>query len=117
MFAKASVGNMHQRLEIRGTSSFIDPTGRSGGLFVAQGVPTAPGGGRGASFGGLLANASNIGTFVKDRFSVIPESARDVRNTASIKSGKKNMMPHRPMTPDDASATPTRAFGWSPGNG
>ncbi len=70
--AKISVGNMHQRLEIFGGSAFYDPTGVSGAQVINALVPGV-GGGRGASYGGVLASGANIGTFDSDRFSFLPE--------------------------------------------
>lgn len=69
--AKASVGNMHQRVEIGGASTFTDTLRQSGnptGFGFASGV-----GGSGGAVGGVLANPGNIGTFVNDRFTYIPE--------------------------------------------
>jgi hypothetical protein len=54
---KLGIGNMHQVLEIEGATTFANPnTGRAG-----------------SSYGGLFANASNIGRFNNDEFAVIPE--------------------------------------------
>lgn len=74
-FSKISIGNMHERLEIFGGGSFFDPSGRSGSAFFNQPqfVQPVDGRTRGATFGGVLANNGNIGTFVQDRFSYIPE--------------------------------------------
>jgi hypothetical protein len=80
-FTKVAVGNMHERLEIFGGGAFFDPTGRSGSSFspVFQGTNILTNGrGAGAAYGGVLANPSNIGTFVQDRFSVIPEFGGNV---------------------------------------
>lgn len=77
--AKIAIGNMHERIEITGYSSFFDPTGRSGTRAgTLGGFNLGVGGGAGAAVGGVLANPSNIGTFVKDRFSYIPEGSFDV---------------------------------------
>jgi hypothetical protein len=68
---RTSVGNMHERMEIMGASTFIDPLSQSGnptGFGFASGV-----GGNGGSVGGVLANPGNIGTYVRDRFTYIPE--------------------------------------------
>ncbi|QEG27419.1 hypothetical protein GobsT_21750 [Gemmata obscuriglobus] len=65
-FAKVSLGNMHQRLEISGGTSFFDPGSRAG--TVVTRLPQI-----GSAVGGVLANASNIGRYNDDRFSVIPE--------------------------------------------
>ena len=60
--AKFGVGNMHQMLQIQGTTSFINPqTGNSG-----------------AAYGGLYANSSNIGKFDNDEFAVIPDISLNV---------------------------------------
>jgi hypothetical protein len=54
---KLGLGNMHQVLDIQGTTSFANPlTGRAG-----------------SAFGGLYANATNIGRYDNDEFAVIPE--------------------------------------------
>lgn len=54
---KIGIGNMHQTLNISGVTSFANPrTDRVG-----------------ASYGGLYANASNIGKFNNDEFAIIPE--------------------------------------------
>ncbi|MFO0823466.1 MAG: BBP7 family outer membrane beta-barrel protein [Gemmataceae bacterium] len=54
---KIAVGSMHETLRIRGVTSFNNSeTGRAG-----------------YAFGGLYANASNIGTFTNDEFCVIPD--------------------------------------------
>jgi hypothetical protein len=82
-FAKVAIGNMHQRVEITGGGAFVDTTNRSGSS--ATNIPAlnnlilnAAVGGNGSAVGGLLANASNIGTFVHDRFSYIPEVGGNV---------------------------------------
>lgn len=76
---KLGFGNMHERVEIFGGSSFVDPTGRSG---TTPGVLSAfnlgVGGGTGSAFGGVLANSGNIGTFIRDRFTVIPEISGNI---------------------------------------
>ncbi|HUG92708.1 MAG TPA: BBP7 family outer membrane beta-barrel protein [Planctomycetaceae bacterium] len=54
--AKLALGNSHQEVRIRGTTVFTNP----GGPSVAQ-----P--------GGLLALPTNIGTYSRDRFAVVPE--------------------------------------------
>jgi hypothetical protein len=54
---KFAIGDMHERIEVTGQSGFNNPTtGRVG-----------------TAFGGLFANASNIGTFNHDEFAVMPE--------------------------------------------
>ncbi|MCS7023054.1 MAG: BBP7 family outer membrane beta-barrel protein, partial [Gemmataceae bacterium] len=54
---KVGIGNMHQTLDIYGHTAFANiATGQTGG-----------------SYGGLLANASNIGRYNNDEFAVIPE--------------------------------------------
>ena len=55
---KLAFGLMHQRLEIAGGSGFNDPTRGSVGT----------------AYGGLFANASNIGNYNNDEFVVIPEA-------------------------------------------
>lgn len=73
-FGKIAIGSMHERVEISGMGSFFDSTGGSGGTIGNLAVfNSGTGGGRGAAYGGVLANASNIGTFIHDRFSYIPE--------------------------------------------
>jgi hypothetical protein len=73
-FGKIALGEMHERIEINGISSFFDPTGGSGGTSGNLAVfNSGTGGGRGAAYGGVLANAGNIGTYVHDRFTWIPE--------------------------------------------
>jgi hypothetical protein len=60
--AKFGVGNMHQMLQIQGTTSFVNPqTGNSG-----------------AAYGGLYANSSNIGKYDNDEFAVIPDISVNV---------------------------------------
>ncbi len=73
-FAKVAVGNMHERVVINGGGAFFDPTGRSGTtLGTLGGFASGVGGGNGATYGGVLANASNLGTFIHDRFTYVPE--------------------------------------------
>jgi hypothetical protein len=55
--AKIGLGNMHQVLEIQGSTAFANP---------ATGLA-------GSSYGGLFANSTNIGSFNNDEFAVIPE--------------------------------------------
>lgn len=57
MSSKFAIGNMHQRIEITGASGFNNPT--TGQV--------------GTAYGGLLANARNIGTYNHDEFAIIPE--------------------------------------------
>jgi hypothetical protein len=59
---RVGLGNMHQVLEIRGATAFANPI-----TNVA-----------GSAYGGLYANASNIGTVTHDTFGVIPEVSSDV---------------------------------------
>jgi hypothetical protein len=61
--AKVAIGDMNQRLEIQGASGYADLT-----RPVNNGMPNA-----GSAFGGLYANASNIGRYQHDEFTVIPE--------------------------------------------
>ncbi|MBP3959928.1 BBP7 family outer membrane beta-barrel protein [Gemmata sp. G18] len=70
--AKVSIGNLHQRLDIFGGSSFVDFTGVSGSQ-INNTVARGTGGGAGGAYGGVLANASNIGTYTDDRFTYMPE--------------------------------------------
>ena len=78
-YAKVGIGEMHERMEIFGGSSFYDPTGRSGVTTTNQSVfNSATGGGAGAAVGGVLANSGNIGTFVHDRFTVIPQAGTNI---------------------------------------
>ena len=65
-FVKVSLGNMHQRLEVSGSTSFAD-AGSTFGTLVTR-PPQV-----GSSVGGVLANASNIGRYNDDRFSAITE--------------------------------------------
>jgi hypothetical protein len=55
---KLAIGHMHQRLDIDGSTVAVDPVSGASGAF----------------FGGLLANASNIGSYNHDEFAVIPEA-------------------------------------------
>ena len=74
VFGKISVGELHERVQINGGGSFFDPTGGSGGTIGNLAVfNSGTGGGVGAAYGGVLANAGNIGTYVHDRFTWIPE--------------------------------------------
>jgi hypothetical protein len=78
-FGKIAIGAMHERIEINGMGSFFDPTGGSGGTVGNLAVfNTGTGGGIGGAYGGVLANASNIGTYIHDRFSWIPEVGGNV---------------------------------------
>lgn len=75
-FAKVSLGNLNERLEVFGASTLSDPSGRSGSAVFFPGNQFAPGvTGRtfGSTFGGLLAANGQIGTFDRNRFSAIPE--------------------------------------------
>jgi hypothetical protein len=73
-FFKVGIGNMHQRVNVFGGGAFVDATGRSGTTFgTLGGFASGVGGGNGAAYGGVLANASNIGTFVNDTFTYVPE--------------------------------------------
>ncbi|HEY1192241.1 MAG TPA: BBP7 family outer membrane beta-barrel protein [Gemmata sp.] len=65
-FAKVSLGNLHQRLEVTGVTSFFDPGTRVGNVTIRQPLV-------GSAVGGVLANASNIGSYNDDRFTAIPE--------------------------------------------
>ncbi|MBN9119571.1 MAG: BBP7 family outer membrane beta-barrel protein, partial [Planctomycetes bacterium] len=69
--AKIAAGYLNERVEISGNTTFVDPTSRSG-TPSTFGFPSGVGG-NGGSVGGVLANPSNIGTFVHDRFTYIPE--------------------------------------------
>lgn len=59
---KIGVGNMEQRVDIRGESSFVDGSRGTSG----------------AAFGGLYANAANIGRYNRDEFAIIPEGSINV---------------------------------------
>jgi hypothetical protein len=73
-YAKASIGDMHERVDIFGGGSFFDPTLRSGTTpGVLNAFNLGAGGGAGGAVGGVLANASNIGVHTHDRFAVVPE--------------------------------------------
>ncbi len=77
-FAKLGVGNLTERLEVLGGSTLTDPSGRSGSQFGANpnGIPFGlPVTGRttGTAYGGLLAANGQIGTFDRDRFTLVPE--------------------------------------------
>ena len=63
-FAKIAVGNMYERVEVLGTGAVISGTGTNRSV--------------GTAFGGVLANASNIGTYTNDRFTYIPEFGGNV---------------------------------------
>jgi hypothetical protein len=54
--AKVGLGDMHEVLQVIGSTNTVSSTGAVG-----------------AAYGGLYANASNIGRFTHDEFSVIPE--------------------------------------------
>ncbi|MBA4065788.1 MAG: hypothetical protein C0501_19135 [Isosphaera sp.] len=54
---KVAVGTMHQELRVRGLTAFTNPLSNTSGF----------------SLSGLYANSSNIGTFTRDEFTVIPE--------------------------------------------
>lgn len=74
-YGKVGIGEMHERVQIFGGSSFVDPTGNSGSTFLNQRIfESGVNGGVGAAVGGVLANPSNIGTFVHDRFTLIPQA-------------------------------------------
>jgi hypothetical protein len=60
---KFAFGDMNERLEIAGASGFADLT-----RPLPNGLPNT-----GNAFGGLFANASNIGRYNHDEFTVIPE--------------------------------------------
>ena len=64
-FAKIAVGEMYERIDILGT----------GGVSTGSGASRTT---VGSSFGGVLATASNIGTYTRDRFTYIPEAGLNV---------------------------------------
>ena len=68
---KGAIGNMHERVEIQGASTFVDPLSQSG-TPTTFGFPSGVGG-NGGAVGGVLAHPGNIGTYVRDRLTVIPE--------------------------------------------
>jgi len=55
--AKIAIGDMREQIDIRGTTSFVNLNNATVG----------------GAFGGLLANASNIGRYTHDEFTYIPE--------------------------------------------
>jgi hypothetical protein len=60
--AKFGFGHMHQMLQIQGNTSFVNrQTGQSG-----------------AAYGGLYANATNIGKFDNDEFAIVPDISVNV---------------------------------------
>jgi len=61
---KFAFGNMNERLEIAGASGYTD---------LSKPNPTTGGINTGSAFGGLYANASNIGRYNHDEFAFIPE--------------------------------------------
>lgn len=64
---KFAIGNMNQRLEIQGASAFADLS-----------RPRAPFPNAGMAYGGLYANAANIGRYSHDEFAIIPEATLNV---------------------------------------
>lgn len=73
-FSKVSIGSMQNRIEIGGFSTFLDATLDSGTAIGGGNVlGTGSGGGAGGALGGVLANAGNIRTFNRDRFTAVPE--------------------------------------------
>src|SRR5262249_15160438 len=61
---KFAFGNMNERLEIRGASGYTD---------LSKPNPSTGGINTGSAYGGLYANASNIGSYNHDEFAFIPE--------------------------------------------
>ena len=79
MFGKIAIGDMHERVEMSGGNAFFDPTGHSGSNANTLGAfPLGVGGGAGSAVGGLLINSNNVGTFVQDKFTYIPEVGLNV---------------------------------------
>jgi hypothetical protein len=70
--AKVALGDMNERVQILGDTTFVDTTGRSG-TPTTFGLASAVNSGRGGAVGGVLANPGNIGTYVRDRFTYIPQ--------------------------------------------
>jgi len=70
LMSRVSIGNMHQVLEIHGATNFAQPS-----LPLNTIVPRNQ---AGSAFGGLYANATNIGKFDNDEFAVIPEFSVDL---------------------------------------
>ena len=70
--AKIAGGNLYERVEILGNTTFIDTLSRSG-TPTPFGFPSGIGG-NGGAVGGVLANASNIGTYSRDKLTYIPEA-------------------------------------------
>jgi hypothetical protein len=64
--AKLAIGDMNERLEIAGASGYVDLNHPivNGGIAMPN---------VGTAYGGLLANASNIGRYSHDELSIIPE--------------------------------------------
>jgi hypothetical protein len=59
---KVAVGTMHQELRVRGLTAFTNPLTNTSGYALS----------------GVYANSSNIGTFTRDEFTVIPEVTLNV---------------------------------------
>jgi len=62
LLGKIGIGDMHQILQITGTTTVTSATGPTGTAYTV-----------GSAYGGLYANASNIGKYTHDNFAVIPE--------------------------------------------
>jgi len=62
--AKLAFGNMNQRLAIKGNSGYAD---------LSRPNPISGGPNIGSAYGGLFANASNIGEYNNDEFAFMPE--------------------------------------------
>jgi hypothetical protein len=67
MSGKFAFGNMHQVVDINGDTSIVDPTLLS--VLTARIDPRV-----GYAYGGLFANAANIGRYNHDEFAFIPEA-------------------------------------------
>ena len=61
---KLAFGDMNQRLEIKGASGYAD---------LSKPNPVTGGINTGSAYGGLYANASNIGSYNNDQFAFMPE--------------------------------------------
>jgi len=70
-FAKIAIGDMHERVEVFGGTSFTSTPNPAAAAVSTN--PAAFSGQTGGAYGGVLANASNIGTYNYDRFTYIPE--------------------------------------------
>ncbi|QJW97170.1 BBP7 family outer membrane beta-barrel protein [Frigoriglobus tundricola] len=70
-FAKIAIGDMHERVQVFGGTSITSQPNPAAAAVSTN--PIAFSGLNGGAYGGVLANASNIGTYSYDRFTYIPE--------------------------------------------